>query len=34
MLLWRIFLLFASVSFLTWGGDPASLGLMQRETTA
>jgi chromate transporter len=34
MLLWRIFLLFTRVSFLTWGGGQASLGLMQRETTA
>ena len=34
MLLWRIFLLFTRVSFLTWGGGQASLGFMQRETTA
>jgi chromate transport protein ChrA len=28
------FLLFTRVSLLTWGGGQASLGLMQRETTA
>ena len=33
MLLWRIFLLFTRVALFSWGGGPASLALMQRETT-
>ncbi|MBT0664669.1 chromate transporter [Geobacter pelophilus] len=33
MLLWDIFLLFTRVSLFSWGGGPASLALMQRETT-
>ena len=34
MLLWKIFLVFMRVSLFSWGGGPASLALMQRETTA
>ena len=34
MLLWRIFVLFTRVALFSWGGGPASLALMQRETTA
>jgi chromate transporter len=34
MLLWKIFLLFSRVALFSWGGGPASLALMQRETTA
>ena len=34
MLLWHIFWLFARVALFSWGGGPASLALMQRETTA
>lgn len=33
MLLWNIFLLFSRVALFSWGGGPASLALMQRETT-
>lgn len=33
MLLWQIFILFTRVSLFSWGGGPASLALMQRETT-
>jgi chromate transporter len=33
MLLWRIFVLFTRVAIFSWGGGPASLALMQRETT-
>ncbi len=33
-LLWHIFVLFTRVAFFSWGGGPASLALMQRETTA
>jgi chromate transporter len=33
MLLWDIFLLFTRVALFSWGGGPASLALMQRETT-
>lgn len=32
-LLWDIFLLFTRVAMFSWGGGPASLALMQRETT-
>ncbi len=32
MIYWRIFWLFTRVAFLSWGGGPASLALMQRET--
>ena len=34
MLLWRIFVVFTRVALFSWGGGPASLALMQRETTA
>jgi len=34
MLLWQIFWLFARVALFSWGGGPASMALMQRETTA
>ena len=34
MLLWKIFLLYTRVSLFSWGGGPASLALMQRESTA
>jgi len=34
MLLWQIFILFTRVALFSWGGGPASLALMQRETTA
>lgn len=33
MLLWNIFWLYTRVSLFSWGGGPASLALMQRETT-
>ena len=33
MLLWKIFLLYTRVALFSWGGGPASLALMQRETT-
>ena len=32
-LLWKIFLVFTRVALFSWGGGPASLALMQRETT-
>lgn len=32
MLLWQIFALFSRVALFSWGGGPASLALMQRET--
>jgi len=34
MLIWKIFWLFTRVALFSWGGGPASLALMQRETTA
>lgn len=34
MLLWRIFWLYTRVALFSWGGGPASLALMQRETTS
>ena len=34
ILLWQIFVLFTRVAMFSWGGGPASLALMQRETTA
>jgi chromate transporter len=34
MLLFQIFWLFTRVALLSWGGGPASLALMQRETVA
>ena len=33
-MLLKIFLLFSRVALFSWGGGPASLALMQRETTA
>lgn len=33
ILLWQIFVLFSRVALFSWGGGPASLALMQRETT-
>ena len=33
-ILWKIFWLFTRVALFSWGGGPASLALMQRETTA
>jgi chromate transporter len=33
-MLWKIFVLFSRVALFSWGGGPASLALMQRETTA
>ena len=33
-LLWKIFWLFTKVAMFSWGGGPASLGLMQREVVA
>lgn len=33
-LLWQIFFIFTKVALFSWGGGPASLALMQRETTA
>lgn len=33
MILWKIFWLFTRVALFSWGGGPASLALMQRETT-
>ena len=32
-ILWQIFLLFTRVALFSWGGGPASLALMQREST-
>ena len=34
MLLWKIFWLFSRVALFSWGGGPASLALMQRESVA
>lgn len=33
-LLWQIFWLFTKAAMFSWGGGPASLGLMQREVVA
>lgn len=33
-LLWDIFILFSRVALFSWGGGPASMGLMQRETVS
>src|SRR3972149_4435765 len=33
-LIWELFLVFSRVAFFAWGGGPASMGLMQRETVA
>ena len=34
ILLWKIFWLYSRVALFSWGGGPASLALMQRESTA
>ena len=34
MLLWDIFWVYSRVALFSWGGGPASLALMQRESTA
>jgi len=34
LLLWQIFILFTRVALFSWGGGPASLALMQRETAS
>jgi chromate transporter len=34
LLLWKIFYVFSRVALFSWGGGPASMALMQRETTA
>jgi chromate transporter len=34
MLIWKIFVLYSRVALFSWGGGPASLALMQRETTS
>ena len=31
-MLWKLFIVFTRVAFFSWGGGPASLALMQRET--
>jgi chromate transporter len=33
-MLWKIFWIFTKVAMFSWGGGPASLGLMQREVVA
>ncbi|HEY2981317.1 MAG TPA: chromate transporter [Anaerolineales bacterium] len=33
-LIWDLFVLFTRVALFSWGGGPASMGLMQRETVA
>jgi chromate transporter len=33
-LLWEIFILFSRVALFSWGGGPASMGLMQREAVS
>lgn len=33
-MLWDIFILFTRVAMFSWGGGPASLAMMQRETTS
>jgi chromate transporter len=34
LLLWQLFVLFTRVAIFSWGGGPASLALMQRESIA
>lgn len=34
LILWKIFMLYSRVALLSWGGGPASLALMQRESTS
>jgi len=31
-IIWRLFIVFSRVALFSWGGGPASMGLMQRET--
>lgn len=33
-LIWQLFILFSRVALFSWGGGPASMGLMQREAVA
>jgi chromate transporter len=33
-LIWDLFIVFSRVALFSWGGGPASMGLMQRETVA
>jgi chromate transporter len=33
-LLWSLFIVFSRVALFSWGGGPASMGLMQRETVS
>jgi chromate transporter len=33
-ILWDLFVVFSRVALFSWGGGPASMGLMQRETVA
>lgn len=33
MLIWKIFVVYSRVALFSWGGGPASLALMQREST-
>jgi len=33
-IIWDIFIVFSRVALFSWGGGPASMGLMQRETVA
>ncbi len=33
-LIWDLFFIFSRVALFSWGGGPASMGLMQRETVA
>jgi chromate transporter len=33
-LLWGLFIVFSRVALFSWGGGPASMGLMQRETVS
>ena len=33
-LIWQLFLVFSRVALFSWGGGPASMGLMQRETVS
>jgi chromate transporter len=34
VLIWKIFVVYSRVALFSWGGGPASLALMQRESTA
>ncbi|MGC8855423.1 MAG: chromate transporter [Anaerolineae bacterium] len=33
-ILWQLFIVFSRVALFSWGGGPASMGLMQRETVS